>query len=245
MENPNLSSLSINNNKDGDIIEQWSEACGERHTFARWGNLRAKGKYMLLHKVAQQADDDVSDNGDYVTAYDMIDIDDLKPDMWSVEHVVPRSHINGKGPGRAEDDPVGWIEAHAIANSRRSNYPLYLWPDEDGMLAPSNNLVVVNGETHYVPPLEQRGRLARKWLFIRATYAGSIRPPSRAQIERAAKIVAFAKADPLHPAERRVNEHYRKTFKWANPLLEDESDRFYDSVVWRNRVFGDTPMSSA
>ena len=235
MDLPNLSGLSLNSG----LRDRWLQACGTRPNFKSWKRMRGKDKYRLLHGVAAKADDDIEPDGDYLSAYEQVDIDDMlaRKRQWSVEHVVPRSFIYGREPGPGENDPNGWIEATGSSNSRRSNHPLYLWPNPDGMLAPPNTLVIVDNELHYVPPPEQRGRLARKWLFIRATYMG-ITPPSRAQKLRAAQIVALAQHDPIHPAERRVNEHYRRELGWANPLIEDGAEVWYESVEWRAFIFG-------
>lgn len=200
--------------------------------------MKGKHKFKLLHSVAARADDDESPDGGYLTAYEEVDIDDLfaRKRQWSVEHVVPRSHAAGRGPHPAESDPVGWVEATQRANSRRSNYPLYLWPDPDGAIAPPNTLVRVDGEVHFVPPPGQRGRLARKWLFIRATYT-DIAPPSAAQLRHAAEIVALAQHQRVWPAERRANQIYRAELGWANPLLEAGADAWYASAEWRALVF--------
>jgi len=234
MDFPDLSQLSL---KSG-VRDEWLKACGTRPDFKSWKNMRGKDKRILLHDYASRADDDAEPDGDYLSAYEQMDIDDiLARNKWSVEHVVPRSHIYGSKPGPGENDPIGWIEATRAANSRRSNHPLYLWTDPNGMLAPPNTLVRVDNELHYVPPAEQRGRLARKWLFIRATYKG-IQRPTAAQRNRSAEIVALAQHDPIHPAERRVNEDYRRRLGWANPLLEDGANRWYENAEWRALVFG-------
>ena len=233
MSLPNLAALSL----DESVERQWYRACGTQPAFKNWKNLDGRDKYRLLHAVAARADDDVAADGDYVTAYEQLDIDDvMSREVWSVEHVVPRSHINGRAPGAGENDPVGWIEATRTANSRRSNLPLYLWTSPDGSMAPENTKVRVDGEWHFVPPLAQRARLARKWMFIRATY-DDIQAPSKAQTRHAAEIVALAQHFPIQPAERRVNEHFRSTLRWANPLLEADADRWYGDVKWRARVF--------
>lgn len=199
--------------------------------------MRGNDKYRLLHSVAADADDDVAVDGDYLTAYEQLDIDEvMERRIYSVEHVVPRSHIDGRLPSVGEDDPVGWIEATRDANSRRSNYPLYLWESPDGSIALANTTVRVDGEWHWVPPIAQRARLARKWMFVRATYEG-IQAPSKAQTRRAAQIVALAQHFPIQPAERRVNEHFRDTLEWANPLIEADAARWYGDVAWRARVF--------
>ena len=237
MDLPNLSSLSLS---PRGVRDRWLQACGTRPKFKSWEKMRGKHKYQMLHSVAASADDDTDPDGNYVSAYEQLDIDEvIALRRWSVEHVVPRSFINGSGPGDGEDDPNGWIEATRSANSQRSNHPLYLWPDPDGTLAPPNTLVRVDGKLHYVPPREQRARLARKWLFIRATY-DDIQPPSTAQKRRASQIVALAQHSPVQPAEHRVNEHYRQTLDWANPLLEDGAERWYTDAAWRALVFDAT-----
>jgi hypothetical protein len=234
MDFPDLSKLSLKLS----LRDDWLNACGRRPDFKSWKNVRGKNKRILLHHYAARADDDVETGGDYLSAYDQMDIDEiLERNTYSVEHVVPRSHIYGKNSGPGEDDPIGWVEATRAANSRRSNYPLYLWPNPDGTLAPPNTLVTVDNELHYVPPSEQRGRLARKWLFIRATYTG-IQPPSAAQRNRAAEIVALAQYGQIQPAERRVNRDYRRRLGWANPLLEYGAERWYGDAEWLALVFG-------
>lgn len=239
---PNFSSLSIHESHTtppidpvpGEVYEEWIQACGTRPTLAKWKNMRATHKFRLLHAVASRADDDSTPNGDYVSAYEQNDIDDMHSSR-SVEHVVPQASIHGDEAG--ESDPLGWIEATRRMNSKRSNYPLHLWLEPDGQLAPDNTLVYVDGERHFVPPVEQRARLARKWLFMRATYGDTMDPPSEAQRANASKIVALAQHWPIQPAEMRVNEEYREILGWANPLLEANPGRWYESPAWRYRVF--------
>jgi len=62
-------------------------------------------------------------------------------------------------------------------------------------------------------------------------------PPSEAQRANASKIVALAQHWPIQPAELRVNEEYRKMLGWANPLLEENPERWYGSAAWRALVF--------
>lgn len=218
------------------IRSRWMSRCGDPPDLTPWNSLRSRDKRRLLHDVAVSADDDSDSDGDYVTAYEEIDIDDLSVRDRSVEHVVPRSFLSGSAPSKGEDDPLGWIVATRRSNSRRSNHPLYLWLEPDNTIALPNTLVRVEGELHYVPPLPQRARLARKWLFVRATYRDVSRP-SKAQVKHAASIVSLAKHYPLQPVELRVNEHYRKTLGWANPLLEDGADEWYSNAEWRALVF--------
>ena len=235
----NLSISGLAREHTYHIHQKWIAACGTRPDFKRWRRLGGADKRHLLHTVAAEADDDTSEEGSYLTAYFQTDIDEvLARGIWSVEHVVPRSKVNGSVAGDAEDDPVGWIEATRLANSARSNFPLMLWRDPDGQLAPSGTLVTIDSEKHFVPPLEQRARLARKWMFVRATYPGEVAPPSEAQRARAADIVSLAKHWPVGPAEARVNEIHRRERGWANPLLEKSAERWLDDVHWRALVFG-------
>ncbi|MBE35048.1 MAG: hypothetical protein CMI16_05755 [Opitutaceae bacterium] len=234
MNLPNLSGLSL---KSQSTHAQWLQACGTRPDFKSWESNRAKDKHRLLHSVAETADNDEVEGGSYVSAYEQKDTDVLRnTQQYSVEHVVPRSHVNGNEPGEAEDDPLGWIEATRRANSQRSNSPLYLWCDPKGKIAIPGTKVYVDGELHYVPPFEQRARLARKWLFIRATYPG-VSTPTDAQRRHAAEIVALAKYYPAAEAEIKVNEIYRKQLGWANPLLEANPEKWYDDDKWRASIF--------
>jgi len=236
MSFPDLSALHLK--PQDDVRTRWLLACGTHPNFMSWKRMRGKHKHALLHSVADAADDDESENGDYLSAYEQRDIDELLAmDLHSVEHVVPRSHVNGGDPGAAENDPIGWIVATRSANSRRSNWPLYLWPDPDSSIAIADTFVRVDGEQHYVPPLEQRARLARKWLFIRATYPG-ISTPSAAQTRRASKIIELAQYWPVQSAEQRVNQIYRKNLGWGNPLLEDKPEQWYADAAWCDLIFG-------
>ena len=197
-----------------------------------------------MHAVALEADDDDDDDGvdgvdgSYITPYDRLDIDDvMKQRVWSVEHVLPRSRVMD-ATSDAKSDPLGWTTATRSANSKRSNHYLMLWQDQvDGQLALPGTTVRIEGQLHFVPPLDQRARLARKWAYIRATYAGDLSPPSRAQIKYAPEIMALAKTYPIHPAEQRVNDIYKRMFDWSNPLLKDGADDWYDNVEWRSLVF--------
>lgn len=189
--------------------------------------MRSGDKYRLLHSVAARADDDTTQDGAYLTAYEEVDIDDLHRGIWSVEHVLPRSMTGDNAHARS--DPVGWVEAVAAANSRRSNTPLYLWASEEAAVDNSE----VRG--HYVPPMTQRARLARKWLFVRATYSG-LDPPSRLQAEHFEDIIELVRAHPVQEAERKVNSYYRSSLGWANPLIERDADSWYCDPAWRDMV---------
>ena len=237
---PNLSTLSINDDSLEYYLKvRWLRACGpKRPNFKKWDSLRGPDKKRLMHDVAAEADHDKPDtdneDGNYLTPYKQVDIDDLI--KRSVEHVLPRSfELVDNG---SKNDPNGWMTADMDANAKRSNHYLMLWPDqEDGKIALPGTLVRFNGQIHYVPPLEQRARLARKWMYMRATYSGDLKPPSRAQRLYSPQIVALANRYDIQPAEQRVNDLYESMFQWSNPLLKPNAQEWYDDVQWRNLVF--------
>jgi hypothetical protein len=200
--------------------------------------LGADDKWELLHAVALKCNKPTVPNGAHVSVYKEMTIElvvELR--QWSVEHVVARSRVNGSAPGDGEDDPVGWEEATRAANSRRSNHPLVLWSFPGNSL-PLSDLVSIEGVTHYVPPANQRARLARKWAFVRATYPYEVAPPSDAQIKHAAKIFALMKTATPFPAEVCVNEHFRNKYGWGNPLLGKDANVWLDSAEFRGLVLG-------
>lgn len=220
-----------------DIRTRWLEAClhdpnsegARRPDFRPWTSLSSEEKYELLHDRARGA-------FGYVTAYTEETMDELGRCGWSVEHVVPRSHILGKKVGDGENDPNGWVVADRVENSRRSNKPLCLWPLES---EPTGRpFVRLGGVDHYVPPLEQRARLARKWLFIRATYADEVDPPSAAQRANQEAIIALVRRTPPLEYEVQYDASLRESFNWSNPLLKPHSERWLDSEAWHALIFG-------
>ena len=60
-----------------------------------------------------------------------------------------------------------------------------------------------------MPPLRQRARLARKWLYSHATYPHDVDTPSVAQLRNLGKIVALARDTPIHKATLRMMEKHR------------------------------------
>lgn len=213
-----------------DAYAAWIKACGGetgRPHLTRWRQLRGADKHRLLHTPAREA------ACRYRGPYTGRSVDELlQQRKHSVEHVLPRSRANGPDASDMAADPLGWVSADRRANSRRSNLPLQLWID-------------VNGEVpgHYVPPVGERSRLARKWLFLRATYAyENLMPPTDEQYENRELIVALARneeAFPVSACERAMNEHYQETLGWQNPLLTADANAWYDSEAWRRLVFGD------
>lgn len=198
-----------------------------RATSRPWKNFSSRDKRRLVHQVAQRAQ---TDKRDYLTPYLQADVDDvLAQNRWSVEHVVPRSRCQA-----AEGDPWNFVEADRRENSVRSSLPLKLWPDERGQV-PTSKFQTFNGERHYVPPPGQRARLARKWLYTRATYGCT--PMSSAQEAHLPKIIALAKRSPPDTIETNVAKQLEALTGTRNPLILDaEPSRWYDSPTWRALV---------
>jgi len=198
-----------------------------RATSKSWKKFNARDKRRLVHQVAQRAQ---TDEHDYVTPYLQTDIDDvLAQRRWSVEHVVPRSRCR-----RAEGDPWNFVEADRHENSVRSSLPLKLWPDEPNQL-PTSKFQTFSGERHYAPPPGQRARLARKWLYTRATYGCT--PMSSAQKAHLPRIIALAKHSPPDTIEINVAKQLEVLTGTRNPLiLDSDPSRWYDSPEWRALV---------
>jgi len=196
-------------NSHSEMYQKWLRECGQQRTWKKWANLSSRDKWELLHLIELQCES--------VSAYielDMVDV--LERELWSVEHVVPRSTINGSAPGTAEDDPNGWCPATRRQNSLRSNHPLVLWDDDD---VKDTGVVKIMNETHWAPPIAQRARLARKWLFIRATYPDQVERPSTAQCAHITDILSNTERVAPSSSEVCANEHLRTKFGWSNPLI--------------------------
>ena len=251
MHLPDLSALSVGKTRkqalDRELIrerQRWLVACGHHGQIPNlksWNSMGAKDKWELVHSVANDADG-------YVTPYLELPIAVVLEDgTRTVEHVLPRITVNGKHGGKAENDYNGFAVAEERANARRGSLQLLLWPigselkqEGTSFTVPiSGYTVYLQGEKHFVPPLSQRARLARKWLFLRACYSteDSISPPSAAQIANKNLIISMCKTQPVFEYEREVNQTYRERYGWANPLLEDGAHTWYDSQAWRKLCF--------
>lgn len=207
--------------------KKWAEAVGPLKCTTQWENMRSEDKFRLLHDMAEEAD---RDGKPYLTAYEDATIDDvLRNELWSVEHVVPRL----RSSARAACDPIGWIVATRAANQRRGNRPLVLWVEEDYALG-----------HHFRPPLSRRPELARKWLYMRATYPEEVPPLSRQQDAMFNKIVVLAKHFPPSEVEKRVNAQLRELVGHGNPLVDGDANSWYDSPTWRALARGRAPSHS-
>ena len=161
----------------------------------------------------------------------------------SVEHVLPRIRVNSSEAGMAENDPNGFVLADRRANSRRGALPLVLWRTCDDTVHSDNptksRIVSLDGERHFLPPLSHRARLARKWLFLRATYSDvdRIDPPSTAQTKHKNDIIHLCETTPALTYEKTMNRMYRERFDWHNPLIEQGASRWYESAAWVSLCF--------
>jgi hypothetical protein len=174
---PDLGNLSIgcyaSPTKRTLAWEAWMKACtdgngiGSRPDVKAWKKTRAKDK-QTFYNLIDRSENDRFSMGQYNTPYTGQDIDIIMQNRsWSIEHTLPRSFVNGRSPGEAEDDWLGWDVADRRANSTRSNLPLVLWKTPDLKVGK----VDINGEIHFNPIDDFKARLARRWLFLRATYS--------------------------------------------------------------------------
>jgi len=244
---PSLSSLSIKDDTVGATTQRpglaglrfyfrWIAACGgwdNTPVFTKWGSSSEKRAFRGL---VNKAENDRFSVGQYNGPYTNTDVDQLiDQKTYSVEHIIPRSMVNDRDPGRAEDDFFGWDLAHRDANSERSNLPLVLW-NSKSLTEPGRSWV--SGELHYNPLEEHKPRLARRWIYIRLTYYidGDIDPPSEAQINHMHEITQMAKRqNPVQRyAEKRLHALLVQRCKekygvdWQNPLHDDQRDALLD-----------------
>ena len=215
------------------VRDRWLQVASGTATAARlpswtpFASLSGLDKWQMLHGPALAA----STEG-YVTPYAEEPIGALTlagPRAATVEHVLPLSKVNGPLPGEAEDDPHGWIAVTRKMKLIRGELPLVLWDTGEGDTTRTPPCVeTIGGELHFVPPLKQRARLARKWLYTRYQYMDvcDISPKSAAQQRHMPDIVELMRATPISPYERLVADALQATTGWSNPLLHaDEAVR--------------------
>lgn len=217
-------------NTNLDVIrDAWLKATSTnlRPATKSWKSFRGDDKYRLVHGIAKASQED---GGEYLSPYLQEGIDVLLDEKrYSVEHVVPRSKCSD-----AEGDAWNFVEAERSENSRRSNLPLKLWPDLENGFS-TRDFETYDGQVHYVPPLEERARLARKWLYTRATYHCT--PMSKAQRAHLSEIIALCKAWPPSATERVVARLLQAETGTRNPLLLDKDpNQWYDCTAWRALV---------
>jgi endonuclease I len=211
-----------------DVRAAWFTATGKTGKPSRlWKGFDAQDKRRLLHDVARRAQ---TEEQEYYTPYREMSINKVtEKRVWSVEHVVPRSKCQ-----MAQGDPWNFVEAVRSENSARSNLPLKLWPDASNQMSISK-FQMWNFEQHYAPPPHQRARLARKWLYTRATYG--CMPMSEAQREHLPAIIALARHTPPDVVEVNVAKQLEAITGTRNPLILDSApERWYDDVAWRSLV---------
>jgi hypothetical protein len=242
IELPNLARLRLcepDDAEDGDWF--YALAGASRPKWKPWKRLRGSDK-AVFRALADRSENDRYSAGQYEGPYSGVDIDVIiRQRLWSVEHIVPRSRINGRRPGVAEDDPFGWVLETRQENSRRRNYPLVLW--KTGAVEPA--LIEVDGVVHYDFDDASKGRVARKWLYIRAVYGGvdDIDPMTEAQRRHLDEILEIATGR-LDYAEGRYHlllvDWVTKTFgsPWQNPLLGDDRLEILRDRRFRAMVVG-------
>ena len=205
--------------------------------------MRAADK-QRFYKLVNESENDRLFNANYKSPYMNEDIDTiLSNKTWSIEHVLPRSFINGsQAAGDAENDWLGWDVANRYANSARSNLPLVLWPDTT---RPQGRCFTEDGEPHYNPPEASKARLARKWIFLRATYAfvDIIDPPSNAQKAHAEAIFENVANKPIGVAEAHFQTLLENSIEnmfnssWRNPLYTKDASTFLEDSAFMELVF--------
>lgn len=212
------------------VARLWLKAVGERPDLPKWRNVQHR-KHTWLHDLAVEADG-------YESAYEELPAEDLMAqNRYSVEHVVPRSRTDDAS--ELEGDPYNWIMATRTENSRRSNTPLKLWPDTPGRPNAQGRFQNLDGELHYLPPPDQRARLARKWLYARATYPRDVDPPTVAQLKNLEKIVTLVRDTPIMTAERQVANELYEMLHYKNPLLTNDAADWYSTVDWHKLLSGE------
>lgn len=245
---PSLTSLRISQENETPW-DRWVDACTDgggwsaRPAFRTWRSVSATQKHRFYHLINQSENDRFS-AGQYNGPYTDDDIDViLQTGRWSIEHVLPRAVVNGRAPGEAEEDWLGWDVADSRANSGRSNLPLVLWPTpgmETGRVRFEDD-----PQTHFNPVAAHKARLARKWLFLRATYSriDRIDVPSVSQRRYADAIIANVRETRIGYAERRfqvlLEEEVSSSSaaKWSNPLYGPLADDFLSERGWKALVF--------
>jgi len=208
---------------------RWLRAVGERPDLPAWKRV-GRRKHAWLHDLALAADG-------YESVYEEVPAKALMAqNRYSVEHVVPRSKIDDASD--AEADPFAWVMASRKANARRSNYPLKLWPDAPWEVVAENSFQVIDGEAHYVPPADQRARLARKFLYVHATYPHATETPSVAQLRHLDQIARLAHDYPVQKAEQQVADALSGLLGYRNPLLSRDASEMLETLDWEALIRG-------
>ena len=117
-------------------------------------------------------------------------------------------------------------------------YPFKLWPDDDPEWRTRfpGCLQLLDGELHYLPPPEERAKLAFFWLFFNATTPHSIEPPTVAQLRNLPHIVALARGMPLWQADAEVKYALQDLLHQANPPLPYDPSVLAAARVWYEKL---------
>ena len=208
---------------------RWLRAMGEPPDLPSWKRV-GRRKHAWLNQLALEADN-------YESAYEEAPAADLLAQgRHSVEHVVPRSKIADASD--AEADPYAWVMASREANALRSSHPLKLWPDAPGEVVAENSLQLIDEEWHYVPPADQRARLARKFLYTHATYPHDTATPSVAQLLHLRQIVQLVHDFPIQQPEQQVADALSDLLGYCNPLLTQNAPELLETLDWYELLGG-------
>lgn len=231
-----ISSSSPSSSPSSLLRQEWNAEAGN-YDFPAWKTMRRDDKHKFFYNVIEQV------HG-LKAAYSDVTLTTLfTRNSSSIEHVLPRSYINGRDGGEAEDDPRGWWFATRAKNSQRGNRALVLWRgDFDGPLQTLHN------RKHYVPPNDQftRAMLARKWLFIRYHYSETdeLVLPSQAQYQ--CKEDIFSMLNKFRPSQQEieVNDAFYSKFGIKNPLVGNNWSKFLNDSEFQRVCFPTLSASS-
>ena len=227
---------------------RWINSCGGWFNlphYKSWQSVKGDMKAEFYNLINLSENDKFS-GGQYYCPYSGIDIDELmNHKRYSIEHVVPRSLINGGGPGRGEDDLFGWEFETRRMNATRSNLPLVLWPTPG---LPVGRVEIDGDVTHFNPMEIHKARLARRWLYIRAVYGlhEDLESPSESQKKHADEIIAVVKTQYVGYAEKRMAvltaQYVTRKYNviWENALYNndiDKANKFLNDDDWIRFVF--------
>ena len=94
----------------------------------------------------------------------------------------------------------------------------------------------IDGELHYLPPAEERAKLAFFWLFFQATTPHSVALPTVAQLRNLPRIVALARGMPLWQADAEVKHALKALLYQANPPLPYDPKVLSDAREWYDKL---------
>jgi hypothetical protein len=124
------------------------------------------------------------------------------------------------------------------APPRHKKHPFKLWPDDEPQCRTRSPgcLQSLDGELHYLPPPEERAKLAFFWLFFQATTPHTVEPPTIAQLRNLPRIVALARGMPLWEADAEVKHALRDLLHQASPPLPHDPSVLAAARGWYEKL---------